>query len=166
VEESNDGRTLIFGSASKIAHGGNIDEDGKLAVSVLYSIRKDGFCAIEGVTGSSEIYTKNLNIEGEEIYLNFNACCGKITYALVDDMGREIEGFAFSDCTPFEKEESVSKKLEWKNPDWSKVKNRRVRIAIRFPGSLIYSLSLDCGLWTMYPQQGINLPIQKSNNKE
>ena len=163
VEESNDGRTLIFGAAARVMHGADIDEskDDKMAVSVLYGIRKDGFCAIEGVTGSSEIYTKNLNIKGEEIYLNFNARCGKITYALVDDLGREIEGFAFADCVAFENEESVSKKLEWKNPDWNKVKNRRVRIALRFPGSLVYSISLDCGLWTMWPQEGINLPIKQ-----
>ena len=163
VAESNDGRTILFGSGSRIMHGGNDKDVKKATISVLYGIRRDGFCALEGVTPTSEIYTKNLAIYGDEISLNFNAYSGKITYALVGERGESIEGFTFDDCTPFENEESVDKKLEWKNADWSKVKNRRVRIALRFSGCLIYSISLDCGLWTMWQQEGINIPFPKKD---
>lgn len=155
--------TILFGSAVNIMHGGDDSVRDKVSTSVIYTIRKDGFCAIEGVSGNSEIYTKNLAIYGDEITLNFNAFGGKITYALVGERGEEIEGFSFAECVPFENEESVGKKLEWKNADWSKVRNLRVRIAIKFPGCLIYSISLDCGLWTMWPQEGINLPYPKKD---
>ncbi len=164
VAESNDGRTILFGSGSRIMHGANDKDIKKGSLSVLYGIRRDGFCALEGVTNSSEIYTKNLAIYGDEISLNFNALSGKITYAIVGEFGESIEGFTYDDCTPFENEESVDKKLEWKNADWSKIRNRRVRIALRFSGCLIYSLSLDCGLWTMWPQEGINLPFPKKGS--
>lgn len=158
VCDSRDGKFILFGSASKIAHGEDFLSE-KCLTSVLYEIRKDGFCALEGTTPTSMICTKNFALYGDKISINCNCLGGTLTYALLDEKGVAYEGFSFDDCVPIKKEDCIDRQLKWSKP-LSQLKNKKIRLAFKAFGCLLYSITLDGALWTMWAQKSFNEPIR------
>lgn len=135
-------RYVICGGATNIAHGSSYDTD-KFAVTVFYSIRRDGFCALEGFSKNSIVYTKPILFEGGDIKLNVNASAGEVSLAVLDSDGRIIDGFGFEDCKAITKTDGVNVKVSFKNADTDDIRGKRVRFAIRLDNALLYALEFN-----------------------
>ena len=139
---THDGRTVLCGGASKIAHGGDESRTKKFCATVFYEIPKDGFVALEGFGKSSVIYTKPVLMEGDDIYINYNASCGELAMALLDEKGRPLAGYSFDDCVPLTGK-SVHEKICWKGEKKESLVGKRVRFAIRLDLAMIWTVSFD-----------------------
>ena len=159
VCDSKDGKFILFGSGSKIAHGEVVSKD-KWATSILYEIRKDGFCALEGTTASSLVCTKNFAVYGDKISINCNCLGGTLSYALANEKGQPYEGFSFEDCEPIKNEDCICKELKWAKPI-SELKGKKIRIIFKLYGCLLYSITFDGALWTVFAQKSFCEPIRK-----
>ncbi len=135
-------RYILCGGASNVAHGSSYRPK-KFAMTVLYEIRKDRFCALEGTGKDSVVYTKPILLEGGEICLNFNALGGSISVAILDHEGKAFPGFGFEDCVSFTHEDSTEGRVRFKHTSADSLIGQRVRFAIRLDGACLYSLSLD-----------------------
>jgi len=137
-----DGRTILSGGASRLAHGADASHDPKFAATVFYESRKDGFVAMEGFGKSSVLYTKPVLLENEEISVNYNAKCGSLTMAILDVDGKPYQGYSFEDCKPMCKD-SVCETVTWKSQSRADLRGKRVRFAIRLDGALLWSIAFD-----------------------
>lgn len=142
--EREDDKYVLVGGASRIAHGASYNgENDKFASTVLYDIRKEGFCALEGNGADSIVYLKPIYFEGGDITVNADASSGKLSVAIIEANGKPIEGFGFEDCISMENENSVERKISFKNSDIESLKGRRVRIALRLDGARLYSIGFE-----------------------
>ena len=155
-----DGRTVLCGGATAIMHGSD-KVLRKFSTTAFYGIRKDGFCAIEGLGKSSMVYLKRFVCHGGELSVNCNACLGTLTVAILDDQGRPYEGFSFEDCIPFENEESTDKVIRWKNATLNSLQGKPIRPAIRLNGAMLYTVTLEGSPCFRHPQisMGNLLPV-------
>ena len=161
-----DDRTVICGGASSMMHGGIMDQKKPIS-TVFYGIRKDGFCAIEGLGKTSTVYLKRFVCDGGDLLLNCNARLGRITVAILDDKGNPYEGFDFADCVAIENEESVDRLVQWKNASLASLAGKTFRVAIRLDGAFLYTVTLDGRPCQRHPQISLGnaspvLPIDHS----
>lgn len=135
---------VLVGGASRIDHGASYEgENDKFASTVLYDIRKEGFCALEGKGEDSLVYLKPIYFEGGDITVNADASKGKLSLAIIEAGGKPIEGFGFDDCVSMENEDSTARKITFKNADLNSLKGKRVRFALRLDGALLYSIEFE-----------------------
>ena len=142
MEREGDSYVLV-GGASRIAHGASYGKYDKFASTVIYGIRKEGFCAIEGKSDDSIVYLKPVYFEGGDITVNADASCGRLSLAIIEAGGKPIEGFGFDDCVSMENEDSTARVITFKNADTASLKGRKVRFALRLDGALLYSLEFE-----------------------
>ena len=152
-------RYVLVGGASRIAHGASYGKYDNVASTVMYDIRKEGFCALEGKSKDSIVYLKPIYFEGGDITVNANASAGKVSLAIIEANGKEIEGFGFDDCVSIENEDTVERKITFKNADTDALKGKRIRFALRIDNALLYSVSFE-GRPFLHnrPQYGFNDP--------
>jgi len=138
-----DGRTILCGGASRIAHGSSYPNDDKFCNTVFYEIPKDGFVALEGFGKSSIVYTKPILMERDEIFLNYNATRGELSVAILEVDGTPIEGYGFEDCIPMV-ERSVNAPVCWRKDERREsLAGKRVRLAFRLNSALLWTVSFD-----------------------
>ena len=137
-----DGRTILCGGASRIAHGSSYPKDDKFCNTVFYEIPKDGFVALEGFGKSSIVYTKPILMESDDIFVNYNAARGEFSMAVLDADGTPITGYDFSDCIPMTAS-SVDAPVRWKEGARERIAGKRVRFAFCLNSALLRSVSFD-----------------------
>ena len=135
-----DGRTILCGGASRIAHGAGYPKNDKFCNTVFYEIPKDGFVALEGFGKSSIVYTKPILMESDGICVNYNAARGEFSMAVLDADGTPIAGYDFSDCVPLTSA-SADVPVCWKEGERESLAGKRVRFAFRLNSALLYSVS-------------------------
>ena len=145
-------RTVICGGASSLMHGAEIVMK-KFATTAFYDIRKDGFCALEGLGKNSTVYLKRFVCDGDELSVNANACLGSLSVALLNDKGQPYEGFSFEDCVALTHTDAVDHKITWKNASLKELIGKSVHIAIRLDGALLYTVTFDGRPCLRHPQK-------------
>ena len=138
-----DGRTVLCGGASRLAHGASYPKHDKFCNTVFYEIPKDGFVALEGFGKSSIVYTKPILMERDELLVNYNATRGEFSMAVLDVDGTPLPGYDFSDCIPM-CERATDAPICWRE---SRVREslvgKRVRFAFRLNSALLWSFTFD-----------------------
>jgi hypothetical protein len=118
-----------------------LSEKGRKGANLIYRIRKDGFCGIEGVCYGAQVITKPISLLRDDLSFNINAACGTVRFALLEKFGDPIEGFTFDDCIPFEYDDSVDVRPRWKEHELSEVLEKQLRIAIELNGAILHCIS-------------------------
>ena len=149
--ESIDGKSyFIYCSAGVRPHGTatqNYERGQKLKelginpANLIYKIRKDGFCGLEGVCYGAQIITKPISFLEADLSFNINAACGTVRFALLEKYGEPIEGFSFDDCIPFEYDDSVDVRPKWKEHDFSEMVGKQLRVAVELNGAILHCIS-------------------------
>jgi len=86
-----DGRRMFF---YRMSHYGQAS-----AHLTRYSLRLDGFVAVNAPYAGGELITKPVTFTGDELVLNFQtSAAGSIHVELLDASGNPIEGFRTDDC--------------------------------------------------------------------
>lgn len=111
------------------------------AAKLIYKIRRDGFCGIEGVCYGSKVITKPISFLKDDLSFNINAACGTVRFALMHKFGEFIEGFSFDDCIPFEYGDSLDVRPQWKERQLSEMLGQQVRVAIELNGAILHCIS-------------------------
>lgn len=137
-----DGRTILCGGASRIAHGSSYPKNDKFCNTVFYEISKDGFVALEGFGSSSVVYTKPILLESDEIFVNYNATRGEFTMAVLNADGTPLSGYDFSDCVPM-CESATDAPVQWKVKPEESLVGKRVRFAFRLNSALLRSVTIE-----------------------
>lgn len=137
-----DGRTVLCGGASRLVHGGSYPKDDKFCNTVFYEIPKDGFVALEGFGKSSIVYTKPILMERDEIRVNYNAARGEFSMAVLNVDGTPVDGYDFTDCVPMH-ESATDAPILWKSENRESLAGKRVRFAFRLNSALLWTVSFD-----------------------
>ncbi|MFA6100843.1 MAG: hypothetical protein WCV67_09445 [Victivallaceae bacterium] len=104
----------------------------------MYSIRPDGFVGLRSV-GQAFLETKAIRIMDAGLFLNVNACMGKVEVQLTDWDETPIPGYTFEDNVPC-RENAMKYCVKWKEKDMSDLAGRIVRIQIRMNTAIIYAV--------------------------
>ena len=107
----------------------------------IYRIRKDGFCGIESVGHGGQVVTKGIELLKDDLTFNIRANLGYVRFALMELDGSFIDGFSFDDCIPFEYDDSVEVRPQWKERKLSEVLNRQVRVAVELNTAILHCIS-------------------------
>lgn len=107
---------------------------------VIFQIRKDGFCGLEAI-GRGTVVTKGIALLRDDLTFNLRADCGQVRFGLMDKKGQYLEGFSLDDCVPFEFDQGVAVKPQWKQHQLSEVLNRQVRVVIELNGAVLHAMS-------------------------
>lgn len=104
----------------------------------MYAIRPDGFVGLRSV-GSAFLETKPIRIMGPDLFLNVNACRGKVEVQLTDWDEAPIPGYTFEEYFPCHKNEQAYH-VQWKAKDMADLVGRIVRIQIRMNTAVIHAI--------------------------
>lgn len=107
----------------------------------IYKIRRDGFCGIESVGPGGKVITKPLELVADDLRFNVRANGGWVRFGLMEANGQFLEGFSFDDCIPFEMDDGLDVRPQWKAHRLSEVLNRQVRIAVELNGAILHCIS-------------------------
>lgn len=135
------GSIFVHGTAAsnKILHE-KAGEKGIKAGQVIFKIRKDGFCGLEAV-GKGTVVTKGLALLKDDLTFNLRADCGVVRFGLMNKKGEYMEGFSLDDCIPFEFDQGVEVKPQWKEHSLSEVLGQQVRVVIELNGAVLHAMS-------------------------
>ncbi|MCQ2400508.1 MAG: hypothetical protein MJ059_01095 [Lachnospiraceae bacterium] len=106
----------------------------------IYKIRKDGFCGIESVGMGGQIVTKGICLLDDDLTFNVQANVGSARFGIMSIDGNYIEGFELDNCIPFEFDDSVSYKPQWKGHSLNEVLNRQVRIVVELNSAILHCI--------------------------
>ena len=115
-------------------------EKGYQPAELVYRIRKDGFCGLEAV-GKGTVVTKGMAFLKDDLTFNLRADCGMVRFGLMNKKGEYIEGFSLDDCIPFEFDQGIEVKPQWKEHQLSEVLNQQVRVVIELNGAVLHAMS-------------------------
>jgi len=118
-----------------------LKEQGKKAANLIFKIRRDGFCGIEGVCYGAKVITKPISMLKDDLTFNINASCGTVRFGLMNKSGEFLEGFSFDDCIPFEYDDCLDVRPRWKEHRLSEMLDKQVRVAIELNGAILYCIS-------------------------
>ncbi len=104
----------------------------------MYSIRPDGFVGLRSV-GQASLETKAIRVMTPGLFLNINACMGKVEVQLTDWDETPIPGYTFEENIPCS-ENSLEYSVKWKDKDMSDLVGRIVRIQIRMNTAILYAI--------------------------
>jgi len=163
---------IFYGIGSNILHGpGSYDREmyaknnGVHDVTVFASIRKDGFCGLEGIGAGACVVTKPLQLLKDDLTFNVNASTGTVRFGLMDVRGNFIHGFSYDDCVPFSGD-GVRVTPGWKNAGLGSMLGRQVRVAVELNGALLHSINLTARPCIRAPQIGFHDPMQAGGKAE
>jgi len=109
--------------------------------SVIYRIRKDGFCGIESVCHGGTVITKGMQLLKDDLSFNIRANSGCVRFALMHPYDGFLEGFGFDDCIPFEFDEGVDVRPRWKEHSLSEVVGQHIRVAVELNTAILHCIS-------------------------
>lgn len=121
--------------------GRELKEHGIEGAKQIYRIRRDGFCGIEGVCYGAKVITKPISMLKDDLSFNINAAAGTVRFGLMHKFGDFLDGFSFDDCIPFEYDDQLDVRPQWKNRQLSEVLGQQVRIAIELNGAILHCIS-------------------------
>jgi hypothetical protein len=133
------------------------------SAKLIYKIRRDGFCGLEGVCYGSKIITKPISLIKDDLTFNINAACGTVRFALLEKYGEPIEGFTFDDCIPFQFDDQLDVRPQWKEHDLSEVLERQLRVAVELNGAILHCISGTARPHMRQAQKSFADPIGSEN---
>jgi len=120
----------MYYSGFSTTHGKLDKKTGKgVSVIRLLKIRLDGFASLDSNYEGGVAVTKPLLFEGKELELNIDTgAAGSARVGVLDEKGREIEGYGISDCGVINGN-YIRKAVSWKGKtDVSRFSNKPVRL--------------------------------------
>jgi len=87
---------LYYGAWRK-EHSAGSENDGAIGLATL---RLDGFVSLKATDRCGTIVTKPFNLQGRSLQVNADADKGELRVEILDQTGKQIEGFAAADCRP------------------------------------------------------------------
>jgi len=133
------------------------------SAKLIYKIRRDGFCGLEGICYGSKIITKPISLIKDDLTFNINAACGTVRFALLEKYGEPIEGFTFDDCIPFQFDDQLDVRPQWKEHDLSEVLERQLRVAVELNGAILHCISGTARPHMRQAQKSFADPIGSEN---
>ena len=124
----------------------------------LYKIRKDGFCGIESIGDGGLVITKCLALMKDDLSFNIRANLGTARFGIMDMMGNYLEGFSLEDSIPFEYDDSVDVKPQWKEHQLSEVLNKRVRIVVELNTAMLHCITATARPYVRQMQESFAHP--------
>lgn len=125
----------------------------------IYRIRKDGFCGIESVGHGGLVVTKPIELLRDDLTFNIRANLGFVRFALMNKDGTFVDGFSFDDCIPFEYDDSVAVRPQWKERRLSEALNRQVRVAVELNTAILHCMTATARPHLRQPQKSFAEPI-------
>lgn len=165
--ESRDGTEyILYGAGSRFTHGTattNREFAEKLLkpamATIFATIRKDGFCGIEGLRAGSRVITKPVELLKDDLAFNINASVGYVRFGVTNRRGEFLPGFSLEDCVPFSGD-SVRIVPQWKDAQLSSVLGQQVRIVVELNNAILHSLNMTARPYIVGPQAGFHNPMQ------
>lgn len=107
------------------------------------TLRNDGFASLHADYEEGSAVTKPLILKGDQLLLNYSASAiGHVKIALLDEKGREIEGFGEANAAVM-KGDKIDAAVIWPSGKTLKdVANRKVRIKFLLKGADVYSFAV------------------------
>lgn len=128
------------------------------AATGLYSIRKEGFVALESISNQSEITFKRILLNNDDLAFNISAPLGWAKFQISDNDGI-IPGFSFDDCIPFMDDDQIRYRPQWKSNHLSELKGRSIIVQVRMYTALLFSMSGDFHIHNAYfPMESLGNP--------
>jgi len=150
---------FVHGTEDSNARLGEIlKEKGISSGQCIYRIRKDGFCGIENVGQGGTVITKGIELLKDDLTFNVRADCGSVRFGLMNQSGAYLEGFSLEDCVPFEFDEGVEVRPQWKEKQLSEVLKRQVRVVIELNGAVLHAMSATARPYIWQPQRSFADP--------
>lgn len=116
-------------------------EQGLSNAMLIYKIRKDGFCGLQSVGPGGKVITKSMELLKDDLSFNIRAECGSARFGLMTVKGEYLEGFSLDDCVPFEFNEDVEVRPQWKNKTLADALNQQVRIVVELNSATLHAMS-------------------------
>ncbi len=113
-------------------------EEGFAALGI-YTIRKQGFAALESLAQKSEVILKRIVMYGSELYININSACGWAKFQISDDNG-VIPGFSYDESVVFKDSDSTEYMPKWKSGNISKLCGKSIILQIKMYASLLFAV--------------------------
>ncbi|PWJ58150.1 hypothetical protein CLV98_1047 [Dyadobacter jejuensis] len=106
-----------------------------------YSMRLDGFSALNAPYEGGAMITKPFTFEGKELEINYaTSAVGEIRIAIQDEHGEEIPGFSMIECAELVGNETV-RTVTWNGEkDLSQLSSKPVRLHIYLKDADLYSI--------------------------
>ena len=107
-----------------------------------YTLRMDGFVALNAPLSGGEIVTKPLAFEGERLALNFaTSAAGEIRVEVQDASGAPIAGYMLDDCDPLFGDE-IERAVTWRGgrSGVSALRDRPIRLRLVMRDADVFSL--------------------------
>ena len=167
--ETNDGNEMILvavGSRTPHLAAGDYQEvKDRIGMRMnrfnFYSIRKDGFCALECCGTSGKIITKSFLLDDDDLTLNIAASTGRARLAVLDYQGNPYPGFSLEDSL-LGNCDGVAVTPRWKNNSLKELIEKRIRFCIELNSGALYSICGSIRPFIVCPQKSISDPLQEA----
>lgn len=107
---------------------------------IMHTLRKEGFMYLASKGNWATLSTKPMILFEPELYINALAPYGQVQFQLCDIKSEPIAGYTFADCVCFSRDDSLNKKIHWKNKNLSELTNKVIRLQMKFRNARIYAL--------------------------
>lgn len=107
----------------------------------IYRIRKDGFCGIESIGEGGRVITKGLALIKDDLSFNLRAGCGSVRFGIMDTRGKYYAGFSPDDCIPFEFDDSVDVRPQWKEHSLRELIGKQIRIEVELNTAILHCIT-------------------------
>ncbi|NPV47145.1 MAG: hypothetical protein HPY69_09295 [Armatimonadetes bacterium] len=106
-----------------------------------FSLRIDGFAAVQAGYGGGEMVTQPLRFSGSRLVLNYaTSAAGEVRVELQDAAGQPLPGFALEECAPIVGDE-IEREVAWRGgPDVAALAGQVVRLRFALKDAELYSL--------------------------
>lgn len=108
---------------------------------MIYKIRKDGFCGLESVGAGGKVITKSMELLEDDLSFNVRAECGSVRFGLMTVKGEYLDGFSLDDCIPFEFDQGVEVRPQWKEKALSEALHKQVRVVVELNSATLHAMS-------------------------
>lgn len=126
--------------------------------SLIYRIRKDGFCGIESVGYGGEVITKPIELLKDDLSFNVRANVGFVRFGLMKKDGTFLPGFSYDDCVPFEFDEGLDVKPQWKEHELKEALGQQVRVAVELNTAILHCIEGTARPYIRQPQKSFAEP--------
>jgi len=125
----------------KLLTGAGLGADKNIAVISRLISRRDGFVSVRGAYTGGEFTTAPLRFDGARLTINVDtSATGIAQVGILDDTGKEIEGFAAGQCDRIHTCNEIDRTVTWnRNNDASKLAGRMIRLRFLLTNCDLYA---------------------------
>ncbi len=153
------GYVFIHGTAAtNKAYKERLIQKGIDAGNPIYRIRKDGFCGIESVNAGGRVITKALCLIKDDLSFNIRANCGGVRFGIMKRNGEYYEGFSPDDCVPFELDDSVDVRPQWKEHKLEELLGKQIRIEVELNTAILHCITATAQPFIVQKQRSFAQP--------